>query len=93
MLSNYRPAIISVFTCLGDYLMADIQGIIFKLLRTAIAALVFGLVYWLLLWIIGVLLTAFHIALPAFVGPILLVILVLAFILVVIKIWGWNWQF
>jgi hypothetical protein len=73
--------------------MADVQGIVFKLLRTAVAALVFGLLYWLLLWAAGMLLSAFHLALPAFVAPIVLVILVLAFILVVIKIWGWNWQF
>jgi hypothetical protein len=73
--------------------MADVQGIVFKLLRTAIAALVFGLLYWGLIYVIGILLSAFHLALPAFVAPILGVILILAFILVVIKIWGWNWQF
>jgi hypothetical protein len=73
--------------------MADVQGIVSKLLRTAVAALVFGIIYWLLIWVIGILLSAFHIGLPAFVAPIVLVILVLAFILVVIRIWGWNWQF
>jgi hypothetical protein len=79
--------------CSREPFMADVQGIVSKLLRTAVAALVFGLVYWLLIWVIGILLSAFHIALPAFVAPIVLVILVLAFILVVIRIWGWNWQF
>jgi hypothetical protein len=73
--------------------MADVRDIVFKLLRTAVAALVLGLLYWLILWAASMLLSAFHIALPAFVGPIVLVILVLLFILAVIHIWGWNWTF
>jgi hypothetical protein len=73
--------------------MADVKSIVFKLLRTAVAALVLGLLYWIVLWAAGMLLTAFHIALPTFVGPVLLVIVVLLFILAVIHIWGWNWTF
>lgn len=70
-----------------------VKDIVFKLFRTALAALVFGLLYWLILWVAGVLLTAFHISLPVFVAPIILVLIILAFILVVINIWGWNWTF
>jgi hypothetical protein len=73
--------------------MADVRDIVFKLLRTVVAALIFGLLYWLILWVVGILLSAFHIALPGFVAPIILVILVLLFILAVIHIWGWNWTF
>ena len=73
--------------------MADVKSIVFKLLRTAVAALVLGLIYYLVLWVAATILTAFHIALPAFVAPIVLVILVLLFILAVIHIWGWNWTF
>lgn len=73
--------------------MADAQSIISKFIRTLIGALIIGGFCWLTIYIIGLLLVAFHIAMPAFVVPIICVIFLLIFIAFCLRTWGWNFQF
>jgi hypothetical protein len=73
--------------------MADTQDIVRKFIRTLIGALVLGLLYVLLMYVIGLCCAAFHFALPAFVAPIVLVIFILIFILFLMRTWGWNFTF
>ena len=73
--------------------MADTQDILRKFIRTLIGALVLGLLYVLVMYIIGLCALALHFALPAFVAPIIGVIFLLIFVLFLMRTWGWNFTF
>jgi hypothetical protein len=66
------------------------EDIIQKLIRTLVGALVFGLLYWVVTLLLAALASAAHFALPAFVGIVVLGLFVLAFILFVIRTWGFK---
>jgi cation transporter-like permease len=73
--------------------MADTQDIVRKFIRTLIGALVLGLIYLLVMWVIALCASAFHFIVPSFVAPIVLVIFILIFVLFLLKTWGWNFTF
>ena len=62
--------------------------IISKLIKTLIGALVFGLLYWVVTLILVAVGAAMHIAIPAFVGIIILCLFILGFILFLLRVWG-----
>jgi len=66
------------------------EDIIRKLITTLIGALIFGLLYWVVTLLLAALASAAHIVIPAFVGIIVLCLFILAFILFVIRTWGFK---